>query len=213
MTRQRIQLAIVAGRGLACFAGTSQAATFVKFPTQARIYGTWIVRAMDKCNVATVSVVNAGDPKGVCIQANSTTDGDTGTGTTMKFARLIVKRADSTLHGEGLVTLFGAGLNPGGRVKVRLTLRVTKANRATKNPSPGVNNVTFMDTTIDCGNQTAGCFSVRPNGVVAGKQSVAECLTQNGQAKGLAQENIQVVDASLVNCDTGKVFGVPGIID
>jgi len=110
------------------------------------------------------------------------------------------------------VTLFGAGFKSGQRTKVRLTLRVTKKNLSTKHP-PATNNVTFADTTVDCGNQIAGCFTARANGVVAGKQSMAECLTQNGQPVGLAQENIQIVDAALVNCDTGKVFGVPGYID
>jgi hypothetical protein len=71
--------------------------------------------------------------------------------------------------------------------------------------------VTFVDTTIVCGNQNVGCFVARPSGALAGSENLKDCLTQSGASTSLGLRNIQIVDAALLNCDTGKIFAVPGI--
>ena len=169
------------------------------FPRVARGLTTWMARAMDQCNPATLSVVTPNLPSGGCLQTNSVTDGTLG----MKFAKL-------RLNQRGRIGLFGTGFTLGDALRVRLTLRVTRGGMNVKHlPGPGTNKrVTFVDTTIDCP-KAPDAFSARPNGAVAGSTDLAACLTPT---TGLASGNIEILDASLVNVATGKIVAVPGIL-
>jgi hypothetical protein len=128
----------------------------------------------------------------------------------MKHAKLVVRRFG---NGEGRIRLFGRGFQSGQRLKVRLTLRTTRSGVLTKHPPSTNSTVTFSDTTVDCDNASPNCFVANAIGVVAGSQSLAGCLTSNGQSAQLAKQNVQIVNAELVNCDTGAVVAVPGILN
>lgn len=181
-----------------------------KFPLRAPYYLTWLVRAMDPCTPGGLTVLSGGGAG--CLQANVTTDdgfpGDP-SGATLKLGRLYVR----AIGGYGRVTLFGTGFQPGQRVKVRLSLRTTKKNQATHHPL-GLNNVTFTDKTIECGNNAfTGCYVATAGGVIAGSVKLSDCLTSNGDSAVLASGNVQILDSALVNCDNGKVLAVPGILN
>ena len=180
----------------------------VPFPTKASTYSTWLARAMDECNSATVSVLTAGLPTSGCLQANSVTDDNVSPGATMKFARLIVSR---TVNHKGRVRLFGRGFYAGQRMKVQLTLRVTKTGVSTPG---GAKSITFQDITVACGNSpVTGCFTANLSGNVAGSMSLLDCMTENTEPTGLASGNVQILDSALLNCDTGKVLATPGILN
>lgn len=196
-------------------ARTTHAAT-ASFPTKARDFRSWMVRAYDQCSPSGLSITGFGPSNGACLAANSTTDNQPpadALGATMTFSRLVVRRFPALNAGQGKIKLFGRGFQSGQRVKVRLTLRSTRIVTATKHPPAGNQKVTFADVTITCGNQNAGCFVGRPSGTISGSQLLSDCLTANGQSTGLAGQNVQIVDAALVNCDTNKVFAVPGILN
>jgi hypothetical protein len=131
----------------------------------------------------------------------------------MKSAKLQVRRFPGAAGGEGRIKVVGKGFQPGQRILVRLTLRTTRSAISTKHPPNTSNTVTFGDTTIDCGVGPSNCFVARSNGALVGTQTLAACLTQNSQSANLARENVQIVEASLVNCDTGNTVAVPGIFN
>src|ERR1700687_4541545 len=171
-------------------------AASVAFPRLARGLSSWLVRAMDKCNPATVSVVAPNVPTGGCVQSNAVTDDQLG----MNFAKLRVSQ-------RGRIALFGTGFTLGDVLRVRLRLRVTKENVLTKHPT-AVNRVTFADDTVDCP-KSPDAFAVRPNGAVAGSTDLGACLSPNAS---LAQGNIEIIDAALVNVMNGKEVAKPGVL-
>ena len=171
------------------------------FPTAARRYLAWMVRAMDECAATTVSVAGGQNlPAAGCVQTNSLTDSSI----TMKLARLSISKV------TGKLTLFGRGFTFGNRVSVALKLRVTKQAQMTTIPA-GSNTVTFEDVSIQCPNAPFW-FVARQNGAIGGSVKLSDCLTQSGLPTGLASGNIEVLDAALVNVDSGKVFARPGVL-
>ncbi len=213
---QKVRVAMGATAvGLAGFLMTVQPVfAQAPFTTRAPEYRTWLVRAMDQCTPAGLSVLTPGSPAAGCLQQNVTTDAGYPAdpmGATMKLGRLIVSRSAA---GKGRITLFGTGFQGGQRVKVRLTLRTTKKNQSTHHPF-GLNSVTFADVTVECGNNTfTGCYVAGATGVIAGSMSLRDCLTNNGDSAGLASGSVEILDAALVNCDGAmKVIAVPGILN
>ncbi len=199
MKTGKIGLVVVVLCGV--FFGTAGFAQ-VQFPTIARRYSAWMVRAMDECNPATLSVTSPGVPTGGCFQTNVVTDDVI----TMHFARLIV-----TARSRRAV-VFGRGLQFGKRVRVQLTLRTTHKGLSVKHP-PGTNKtVTFQDTTLLCPNPTTNPFgfTVLQNGALLGIANLQNCLGTS--LSGLATGNIEITDAALINVDNGKVFARPGIL-
>ncbi len=131
----------------------------------------------------------------------------------MKIGRLDVRRFPGLAGGQGRVKLFMTGLQNGQKVKVRLTVRTTRAGVTTKHPPKTNALVTFADTTFECGNQISGCFVANGRGVVLGTQDIQSCLTQSSQPKGLASHNLEILSAEVVNCDDGFVVARPGILN
>jgi hypothetical protein len=208
---------IVVAMALCAVSVVSARAVFAadaRFPQRAKIYSTFMVRAFDSCTPSILSVISQPTlPASGCQAAISDDVPPTDPlGATMRWAKLTVRRFRPG-PGNGRVTIVGKGFQSGQRVKVRLTLRTTRSGIQIKHP-PAVNqSVTFADTTIDCGNVSAGCFVARATGALGGKQDLADCLTQNGEPTGLGGENIAIIAASLVNCDTGNTIAVPGTLN
>jgi hypothetical protein len=198
--KKQVQLALAgAAVGVVSLVAVTHSATaqVAPFPKMAQGINTWMVRAMDNCNPAGVSVVTPGSPSSGCYQANGITDNTLG----MKFAKLRVTN-------RGRIALFARGFTLGDVLRVRLTLRVTKVNISKLHP-PGADRVTFADTTVDCP-QSPVAFSARPNGAITGYTTLDACLGPNS---GLAKGNIEILDVSLVNAlPGGKVVAVPGIL-
>src|SRR5262249_1114094 len=220
MNRQgmRLTLAVLATTGMSLCMAHVAFANHAQFPINAKKYFTTLVRAMDQCTSGTVSVVGSGpiggppgttDPAGGCIQANTVTDDPPAPGATFTRAQLAVVRNGATFQGK--IRTFGFGFVPGQRIKVQLTLRTTQIVGTTKHPPGSNKRVTFQDVTLQCGVGTGGCFTARPSGALIGQMSIADCLTQNGVANGVRIGNIEILDAALINCDTNKIFAVPGI--
>jgi hypothetical protein len=211
---RKLVLVLAAGCLGSLLLAQSASAADSRFPTRARNFSTWMVRAFNQCTPGSLSVFGAGVPSSGCVAtvSDDLPPGDP-LGASMKYSRLTVRRFPGSSGGEGKIILTGRGFQPGQRIAVRLTLRTTRSSFATKHP-PTVNSpITFADTTIDCGNQSAGCFGAHANGAIIGRQSLVDCLTQNGQPTGLANENVEIVAASLVNCDTTDTVAVPGILN
>jgi hypothetical protein len=191
-------------------------ANHAQFPARANRYRVAMVRAMDQCTGGAVSVVGATVPNGDCLQANTVTDDPPVPGATMNSGTLTVSR---TANSDGRVGFMGTGFDPGARLSIQLTLRTTQSGIHTKHPPGSNKRVTYQDYTVSCGNQVAapGCgaglsaFGARATGAVVGHESLKDCMTQSGVPVGLTVGNIEVLDASLVNCDTGKVIAKPGI--
>jgi len=182
---------------LVSFVATEGSSTAsVTLPRLARGLSTWLVRAMDQCNPAIVSVVAANVPSSGCVQANAVTDDQLG----MTFARLRVSQ-------RGRIALFGTGFTLGDVLRVRLRLRVTKDNLTTKHP-PATNRVTFADDIVDCP-KAPDAFAVRPNGAVVGSTDLSACLSPNG---GLSQGNIEIIDVALINVMNGREVAKPGVL-
>lgn len=171
------------------------------FPRFSRFYITWYARAMDPCTASTISVVNSGVPSGGCIQSNGGTTDDT---ITMDFARLIVNR-------RGRMALLGVGLPFGARVKVGLSLRVTKANLQVKHPPGSNKRVTFEDVNIECPPTPFG-FVAGPRGTIAAATTLASCLGSSLSDLANPTSNIEILDSYLINVDTNKVFARPGVV-
>lgn len=188
------------------FAGPSSgsAQTLPLYPTKAPLYDTWMARAYDPCSPSTLTVLTSGLPSGGgCIAANSVTEASL----PMNFARLRVSKA-------GKIRLYARGLTFGESVRVRLNLRVTRKNVATKHPPKTAATVTFADVVVDCP-KAPDAFVVRPNGAVLGKTDLAACLAPNtGLAGGASPNlaNIEVLGASLVNVSSSKELARSGVV-
>ena len=185
-------------------------------PKLANSYHVFLARAYDQCQFAedgpgpSVSVLDvnnnhqpfAGLPATGCLAQNNDTDSQL----PMKVARLLVNK-------RGRIAVFGTGFPFGARIKVELTLRVTRAVDGVLHPKLGTSEVTFEDTTIQCPNTFFG-FPVRGSGSLAGTTTLAACLGSNsGLAGGAgARANIEILDAALINVDTGKPLAHPGIL-
>ncbi len=211
---RKLVVAIVAGCLGSALAAQPSSAADIRFPTKARTYTAWMVRAFDQCIPSGTTVVGLGLPSVGCIATVSDPlPPGAPLGATMNFAKLTLRRFPGSFGGDGRIKLTGRGFQGGQRVSVRLTLRTTRSGVATLHPPTSNSTVTFVDTTIDCGNQSANCFVARQNGAIAGSQTLKDCLVRNGEQPGLTRENLQVIDAALINCDTGLTVAVPGILN
>lgn len=165
-------------------------------PRFARQYMAWMARAMDQCTTPTTTVLGGPTlPGGGCVQANSDTDDSM----TMLQARLVANAK------TGNIILTGKGFQFGTRVKAQLRLRVTKANQNT--PQDPDASVTFEDVTVQCPDTLVG-FPARVNGNLVGKTNLNQCGLPY---PGLASGNIEILEAVLINADTGRVFARPGL--
>ncbi len=172
-------------------------------PRIARDYEVWLARAMDPCVLTndgpgpTVTVVSTSNvPAFGCLQQNTATDSNIG----LNFARVRVSQ-------RGRVGLFAGGLTVGDLVAVRLDLRVTRAVNKTKHPPGSNKSVTFTDLPVVCPS-----FAARPGGAVAAATDLATCLGANSGLAATGGTNIEILDAALINANTGKVIGVPGVV-
>lgn len=199
MTRRR-QVAVAASAlGLLLAAGTGWAQT-AQFPKVARSFSAWLVRAFDQCTPGSLSVVSPGLPQQGCLTTASAVDNQM----TMDFGKIRVSK------GSGKIKLFGRGMIPGGRVKVQMTVRVTKTGVNTKNPTKTNARVTFADQTVICGPPPFGFVIVYPTGVLGASINLSDCLSPY---PGLATGNIEILDVALVNVDNAnKVFARPGVL-
>lgn len=186
--------------GVIAVALGSPATAQVQFPTLARNYSAWMARAMDECTPAGLTVLTPGVPGQGCIGAHLVTDDEM----TMTWARLVVSGK------TGKVKVFGRGLVPGSRVKVQLSLRITKTGVFTKHPPSSNQKVTFADFVLLCADQPFG-FVVTSGGVLAGSADLATCLAPNGPLA--TASNIEIVEAGLVNHDNSdRLFARSGIL-
>jgi hypothetical protein len=186
---------------LALLAASASAQT-APFPKLARFYVAWMVRAMDQCTAPSLTVVNPSMvPPAACPQANSTTDNTL----TMGFARLAVSA-------RGRIGLFVTGLPFTARVRIQLTLRVTRVVGQVKHPPGSNKRVTFQDVTIQCPPPATSPFGLVANGrgAIASRMTLESCLSPN---TALATGNIEILNAALLDIDnSNKVFAVPGIL-
>ncbi len=175
---------------------------------KALAYSVDFARAMDACAPAnSITVVNPGAVGG-CAQSNSDTDSNV---TGVIKAHLAVRRSSTGPN----MFLMGSGFTPPlQRVAVQLTLRTT--NTVVSSPAPP--SKTYTDQTVICGttnNNASACghyFTIgAANGRVSGHLPLSSCVTTEGLPAALSSGNIEIVDAALINCDDGKVIGVPGI--
>lgn len=193
-----VGLALVGMIGLA----TPQAALAqAAYPSKARAYNLEFARAMDECVGPIVTVLTPGSIGG-CIQANSVTDSAIG----MSKARL---KAYSSK--KGVKMLFTAkGITP---VSSKVALQITLRTSNTLGTPPG--SKTYEDTTIVCGTTPGACgryFPASSTGDIRVKQNLDQCLISNSLPASLATGNVQFLETVLINCDTGAVLGVPGIV-
>jgi hypothetical protein len=208
------KLWLVAALGFLGLAVHPSWAVDARFPTKALNFTTWMVRAFNQCTPSGLTVITSNLPSTGCpaVVSDDIPPGDP-LGATMQNAKLQVRRFPGYTGGDGRIKVTGKGFQAGQRIKVRLTFRTTRSQVATKHPPSTNNSVTFSDTTIECGVGPGNCFVARSSGVLVGTQTLSACLTQNGQGTGLARENVQIIAASLVNCDTGDTVAVPGILN
>jgi hypothetical protein len=171
----------------------------VQFPTVSRNYVAWMARAMDQCIPSGLTVIPSGVPATGCIATNVNTDNLM----TMQFAKLVVNAR------TGKLRVYGKGLIPGSRVKVQLTLRVTKNGVSAKHPPGTSQRVTFEDIVLLCAHTPFG-FVVSDRGILAGQADLATCLSPD---PALATGNIEIFNSGLVNADNGnKLFARAGIL-
>ncbi|GIW45844.1 MAG: hypothetical protein KatS3mg077_3126 [Candidatus Binatia bacterium] len=195
--RRALAIAAVAS-GLLLAGGKSWAQ--VQFPKVARSFSAWLVRAFDPCTPGGLTVVSPGLPAQGCLTSATTVDDQM----TMDFGKVRVTKD------TGKLKLFGRGMIPGGRVKVQLSVRVTKTGVNTKSPTKSNARVTFEDQTVICGPPPFGFVIVFPTGVLGASIDLADCLSPY---PGLATGNIEILDVALVNADNGnKVFARPGVV-
>jgi len=169
-------------------------------------YKTSFVRAMDECfAMNAITVVNPGSVD-ACHEMHVTTDTPTG----WTKAKLSV-RASGRVGGTPTLRLQGSGFKNGAPTKVGLQLTV----RTTNSVGAPTGSKTYQDETIICGNIAGtGCghyFTPRSSGSLSASQSLSDCLTGDVLTTTLSTGNIEVLDAALINCDTGKVFAIPGV--
>lgn len=174
-------------------------------PQKAKTYSINFARAFDACVGPGVTVVNPGTV-GACSQANLVTDG---TVTAINTASL--KLGVSKTNGVSL-KLKGKGIVPSVKVGLQMTLRTT--NGSTASPPPA--SKTYNDETVVCGTtdgDTCGhFFAVDTNGKLLGKETLKDCLDRNDLPDVLASGNIEILSASLINCDTGKAIANAGLL-
>ncbi len=164
---------------------------------KASAYTVDFARAMDQCIPAnSVTVVNPGGVD-ACPQTNSTTDNGTAG---VISAHLAVRRGTNGVS----VRLSGSGFNPGGHVLLEMTLRTTST--AVSSPAPA--SKTYVDTTTSC---FTPFITVQANGRFSVHTTLGTCLSQSNLPAVLGTGNIEILDAALINTDTGDVVGVPGI--
>jgi len=176
------------------------AAQTVQFPKVARSFSASLVRAFDPCTPGGLTVTSPQLPSSGCLTTASIVDDQM----TMDFGKVRIAR------GSGKIKLFGRGMVPGGRVKVQLTVRVTKNGVNTKHPPKTNARVTFADQSVICGPPPFGFVIVYPTGVLGASINLSDCLAPY---PGLATGNIEIVDIALVNADNGnKVFARPGVL-
>ena len=184
------------------YASGAQAAT-ASFPEKAPQYTVWFVRAFDECTSG-VTIVNPGSVQ-ACPQTNATTDATN----TMTFAKLKVSKSGRT---DTQLKIVGKGFSPTAQIGLQLTLRVS--NSLTASPAPATK--TYQDETIVCGPVTGGTcgryFQPISNGKINAKDLLNACLAGNNLSGNLGSGNMEVVDAALIDCTTGKAIGVPGVL-
>ncbi len=189
----------------------ADAGAVVSLPRMAQSFSTYFARAYDPCVLPVddgpgpvVTVVSPTNVPGIgCLSSNSATDSVL----SMSYAKLLV-------NNRGRIGLFGAGFPFGARVKVQLSLRVTRKVGSVKHPLASNQMVTFQDVTILCPTSAFG-FPVRPSGGVVGVTTLAACLgTSNAGLAGVAgaPANIEVLGAQLINLDNSLPLANPGIV-
>ncbi len=174
-------------------------------PVKAKTYSINFARAFDACVGPGVTLVNPSNV-GACSQANLVTDG---TVTAINTASL--KIGVSASKGVSL-KLKGKGIVPSVKVGLQMTLRTS--NGSTASPAPP--NKTYNDETFVCGTTDGDTcehyFAVDTNGKLSAKQTLKDCLDRNDLPDVLASGNIEILDAKLINCDTGKVIATAGVL-
>ncbi len=172
----------------------------------AKRYVVTLARAMDECVPGNqVTVVNPGNV-GACFQANTDTDSFTG----LKWGFLEIAK-----HGNDTrIRLNSRGFTP-PRQAVGVQLKIRTTNSTTSSPPPA--SKTYEDLDIVCGPWTVGSscghyFLTSEFGGILGSQTLSECLAANNLSTAPASGNIELLDAALINCDTGKVIAKAGVI-
>jgi hypothetical protein len=177
-----------------------------------KVYQVYFTRAYDECTSMTVMTPGSVNN---CPAAHVTTNPPNLGWSKAKF-KMSVSNSKGTklaLTGKGFLTPAPT------KIGLQLTLRVTnQANLF----APGM-DTTYQDETIICGTTSGGMcgqyFAPDTDGKIKGSSSkmlLSQCVTDNGfsgqSVTQLSTGNIEVVDAALVDCDTGKVFGTPGVV-
>lgn len=196
-------VAIVGGALLGAVV-VSQAQAQVPYPDRATVYQVKFVRAMDECMGPGVTIVNPGSIAG-CTQVNSVTDAGL---TAMSQGNLKVSRRRNGAY----IRFTGKGFAPAGTpIGIQLTLRTTN-----RRGLPASTSKTYEDQTIICGDTIGGSCgnftNVQSNGRIVLRQSLGDCLTLNGLSQFIGSGNIEIIDSALINCTTGKIAAVPGIL-
>lgn len=176
----------------------------VSVPVKAKTYNVNFARAMDECVGPGVTIVSPGNV-GACLQANTLTDS-----TVAKMDTASLKIAVNAKKGPTM-KLKGKGIAPAGtKIGLQLTLRTTNAAGS---PSGAK---TYNDETITCGDTDGDVcehfFTVDTEGKLSGKQTLKDCLDKNDLPETLASGNIELLDAALINCDTGKDIAKAGLL-
>ena len=174
---------------------TTAFAQQASFPVRTKNYRVPLVRAFDACTAPTLTVTGANLPSGGCVASNTATDDSV----SMRKGKVLVKPT-------GKISLSGAGFTVGDALRVRLKLRVTQKMVDTNMGSN--QTVTFSDVTVDCP-PAPDAFTVRLNGSVHKTIELGSCLSPTFN---LARGDIEVLAASVVNVDTSKAVGVPGVV-
>jgi hypothetical protein len=181
-------------------------AQMVQAQTKATIYQTTFVRANDECiPMNAITVVNPGGIN-ACAQTNVVTSSLSGWSTArLRMTRTSNRGANLTLRGTGF-------LAPAAPTKVGLQLVL----RTTNNQGAPAGNKTYEDQTIICGT-TAGSmcgtyFAAGSDGKFKlNRLLLNDCLTANNLNLTVGTGLVEVVDAALIDCDTGKQFAAPGL--
>ena len=189
------RIAAVVGMVLGGAIAAQPALAQVPFASPARAYTAWMARAVDACTSPTLTVTSGNLPGTACPQANVVTDSTL----LMKQTRVVFSSKTGTLR------IVGGGYQPGARVKVQMTVRITKPDQGVL-PS-GTQTITFPDETVQCPNTAFG-FPVSLTGRLMGSVKLSDCFPDAGLGTG----NIEVLDLALIDLDTGQVLGRPGFV-
>jgi len=177
------------------------------YPEKGAKLDVYLVRAMDECTGPGVTIANPGGTEG-CLQANSTTDDGV---TAMKQAKLKLVRSKKGVK----IRLNVDRISP---APINVGLQMTLRTSSTFGLPAGVK--TYEDVTVvcgtfpggPCGNFSAAATATNPTANIRYRQTLSECLAANGLSSTLAGGNIEVIDVGLINCSTGKIFAVPGLL-